>query len=153
MSYIPDCRTKYEKDISKPYKGMEKVDEKAINPYWYGNLKGDDALFVAGYDWNTEQVVNNLFDNLDVYASEFNSIGLDVRDIDRDIVNGAYNECNILFNQEFADTRPVKWFNEYSQEDIDEMNDATKFTLMMKYILNHYIEMNRNELVTSMIEK
>ena len=78
MSYIPNCRPKYQKDATPvPYVKTEDIPEKEINPYYYGLLEGDDKEFLRGYDYNTVDVVNNLFDNLDVYVSEFQKIGLD----------------------------------------------------------------------------
>lgn len=151
MSYIPDCRAKYEKDVDKPCKNKATCEENAINPYWYGLLQGEDKEFCAGYDWNTEMVLNNLFDNLEIYEEELEKVGIKVDDIDFDVVNGAYDEANITFSEK-ADEREVKWFPDYTDAELKKMNKATKIMLTLKFIVNHYIEMERDELVTSMIE-
>ena len=149
MSYIPDCRTKYVKDLEFPYKRHtdEQIDKNEINGYWYGLLDGTDREFVRGYDYNTTHVVNNLFDNLEVYATELESIGLDVSKVDTDIVNGVnpYSESS-------EDTRPYKDLNDFSVEELQQLSEETRLMLFFKSILNDYIEMNRDELVTSMID-
>ena len=95
MSYIPNCRPKYQKDATPvPYVKTEEIPEKEINPYYYGLLEGDDKEFLRGYDYNTVDVVNNLFDNLDVYVSEFQKIGLDAEKIDINLVDGSIGEVN-----------------------------------------------------------
>lgn len=152
MSYIPNCRPKMAKEAGSAYRKTSEIPEDEINAYYYGLLESPDKDFVCGYDWNTERVINNLFDNLDIYANKFEEIGINIDDVDTDIVNGAYDEANINFNNEFADKRPVKWYCQYDIEEIEAMNTPTKLMLLMKYIINDYIEMQRDELVTSMIE-
>ena len=147
MSYIPDCRPKYAKDVDKPYADRgEKPSDTEINPYWFGLLDETDKEFLRGYDYNTGNVVNNLFDNMDVYATEFDKIGIDVDDIDEKIINGTdpFNEVQ--------DERDCKLLDDYSVDELDKRSEATRVCLLMKSIINHYIEMNRDELVTSMIE-
>ena len=51
MSYIPNCRE----------------DENYNQKY----LTGDDKEFVRGYDWCTEQAVDNFFDNFDSVDSDY----------------------------------------------------------------------------------
>ena len=147
MSYIPDCRPKYAKDIEEPYSDRKaKSSDTEINPYWSGLLDGADKEFLQGFDYNTSNVVNNLFDNINIYATEFESVGLDVEDIDTEIIEGTdpFNEVQ--------SEKECKLLDDYSDDEIKTMSDATKVCLLMKSILNHYIEMNRDELVTSMIE-
>ena len=156
MSIIPDCRPKYEKDcgIHKIYAPKTPIDEKQINNYWYGLLVGDDKQFVNGFDWNTTATVCNLFDNLDVYADELAECGVDIDEIDCDVVNGAYGKdlYNINFNPDMQDQREFKWLEEYSQEELNKMNKHTKLMLTIKSILLDYIEKERDMLVTSMID-
>ena len=147
MSYIPDCRPKYAKDVEKPFANRkETVNDTDINPYWSGLLNDNDKEYLSGFDYNTTNTVNNLFDNLDVYATEFEQIGLDVANIDFTVINGTdpYNDTE--------DERECKVLDDYSDEDIETMSMETKVCLLMKSILNHYIEMERDELITSMIE-
>lgn len=141
MSIIPNCREKYIKDTLS----STDIDKKEINPYWYGLLLGKDAEYLMGYDFNTEFVVNNLFDNLDAFANELEEIGINIEELDTEIVNGASDTNE-------KETRPCKWYCEYSQEELDSMNNTTKMFLLFKYMLNRYIEDNRDMLVTSMID-
>lgn len=156
MSYIPNCRPKYEKDaMPTPHKTKDEVKEGAINPYWYGLLTGSDKAFLQGFDWCITQAVNNLFDNLDVYVSELDEVGVNIDEVDTDIVNGASLETNITMNTllSYDTERPYKDYSDYSEKELEKMTDATRLLLQIKTIINHYVEMERDELVTSMIEK
>lgn len=147
MSMIPDCRPKYEKDtayVQLTHKDAVKPDE--INPYWSGLLRGHDRDFLDGYDWNTEFSVNGLFDNLDAYDEEFRRIGLNTSDMDASIVNGAVSEGT------FAGGGDEKWLSDFSDKELHDMSMTTKVCLLMKEMLNGYIEEQRDMLVTSMIE-
>ncbi len=145
MSYIPNCRPKYKREAGPfPYIKTEDIPKDEINPYWYGLLQGRDKEFVTGFDFNTGEALNNLFDNLEVYEEELMSLGINVNDIDTEIVNGSYDE-----DDEF---RPCKWYNEYSHRDLCSMNKATRLMLFIKYMINDYVEMERDNLITSLIE-
>lgn len=124
MTYIPDCRKKLN-------------DDGTPNPYWEGVLIGEDKEFIRGYDYNTDNAINNLFDNLDVYTSEFAEENIDINDVDINIVCSDNDE---------------KWYVDYTLEELEQMNKPTRLMLLMKYILNHYIEMERDELITAMID-
>lgn len=140
MSYIEDSWEKYRDE-----------ENKKPNPYWYGLLKGNDVDFLMGYDWNTFSALNNFFDNLDIYEKELADVGIYVNDIDPEIVNGAddtYNEN--LPNTK--DPREVKWFPDYTEQELSNMSKSTRIMLLFKFILNHYVSMQRDELVTSMID-
>ena len=150
MSFIPDCRPKYAKDVDHLYPSKEPIDEKEINGYWYGLLQGKDAEFIRGFDYNTVHAVNNLFDNLDVYATELAEAGIDVESIDLNVVDGAPMFQNETFVEQ--DEREYKSFEEYTEEEKKQMTNATKLLLIFKDMLNDYIEMQRDELVTSMID-
>lgn len=152
MSYIPNCRPKYYKDATPvPYVKTNDIPEKEINPYYYGLLEGNDKEFLRGYDYNTAAVVNNLFDNLDMYVNEFESIGLDVENIDSNIVDGSIEEVNKYLNTA-NNRKEAKWLPDYTSDEIEKFNIETKIALLFKYMLNDYIESNRDMLVTSMIE-
>lgn len=138
MSYIPNCREKYAKDVYANYFNLNKdIPDGEINAYWDGNLKGEDKAFINGFDYCVDDAINNLFNNLDVFESEFEEVGIDVNEIDSDIVNGDM-EC--------------KWYPYYAEEELEKMNSSTRIMLLIKYVLNLNTETNRNMLVTSMIE-
>lgn len=152
MSYIPNCRPKLEKDAGPfPHKSEKDVPENAINPYWYGLLRDKDETFLQGFDYNTRVGVDNLFDNLDVFRDDLEAIGIDVDDIDENIVNGA-DDANNITMPDTADDRECKWYDDYTEEELSKMSHSTRVMLFMKYMLSYYIEMQRDELVTSMID-
>jgi hypothetical protein len=153
MSYIPDCRPKYEKDcaIHYTFAPKEPIDEKEINPYWYGLVKGEDKEFLRGFDYAVTMCLCNWFDNLDVCDEELERIGIVVDDIDVDVVNGAYEGLeNIYLNN--MDDRANKCLEEYSDEELEKMNKSTLAMLTIKSIVLDYIERERDMLVTSMID-
>ena len=154
MSMIPDCRALYEKDTANPWKEDTPKDNKdnEINPYFYGLLDEEDSEFLRGFDWNTTNALNNFFDNTDVAYDILEKIGINPDDIDENIVDGAIGEDLQNYTFKEQDERPVKWFSEYTDDELKNMNQATKFMLAMKEILNEYIENERDMLVTSMID-
>lgn len=153
MSIIPDCRPKYLKDADHILCKKEQVDKKEINPYWWGLLNKEDKEFIKGYDWNTEQVVCNLFDNLDVYAAELKDVGINVDDIDTNIVNGAFNDgCEPPTYERSERDSNMKWYSDYTYEELQKMNNITKTMLLLKEILCAHIESERDMLITSMID-
>lgn len=153
MSYIPDCRPKYEKDcaIHNVFGAKTPIDDKKINPYWYGLLKGQDAEFLRGFDYAVTMCLCNLFDNLDIYQDKLEEIGITVDDIDVDVVNGAYKGFENI-NLDCIDDRVNAWIDEYSEEELLNMDISTRRMLTIKSIILEYIESERDELVTSMIE-
>lgn len=134
-----------------PFRNYDEIGEDEINPYWYGHLRGNDAEFLRGYDYNTIEVVNNLFDNIDVYAEQLERIGLDADDIDDSIVDGTISELNFNLPQRNNEDES-KWFSDYTDEELKGMSLTTKFFLLVKEILNDHIESERDMLVTSMID-
>lgn len=144
MSYIPDCRQKFETN-------NKNMNEKIINPYWYGLLRGDDAEFLRGYDWNTSMSINNFFDNLDIYADKLEKEGISVDFIDTDIVNGADEDYNITMPH-IKDDRKCKYYSEYSDEELRKMSKSTRIMLLMKELITFHIENCRDELIVSAIE-
>ena len=150
MSYIPDCREKYLKDIKKSVLPVT-AREGQINPYWYGLLKGDDREFLKGYDWNTMHAVNSLFDNLDVYSEYLEEVGINCDEIDEDIVNGAVGTLNENL-AEVTDQRKVWTLDDFSEEELGKMSMSTKLMLTIKHIVSDWIEQSRDELVSSMVE-
>lgn len=99
MTYIPDGRK----------------DEFYNQKY----LLDKDAEFVAGLDWCRIFAVENFFDNLDIYESEF--------DEDTEEDNEEFNLISYL-------------------EEHEEIRNK------LREVITQYIEMERDELVTSMID-
>lgn len=97
MTYIPDCRND------------GRIDEAYNQKY----LNDQDAEFVAGYDWCRIHSIENFFDNIDIYETEF------------------------------EDNKEVRFYELLEDDTIREK---------LKAAMVHYSEMERDELITSMIE-
>jgi len=100
MSYIPDCRDD------------ENYNEKYLND--------KDAEFIAGFDWCRIMAVDNFFDNIDMYTSEFDQFD----------------------NPEMIE-KAVRF--------VEMLEEEALMTILKDCIL-HYIEMQRDQLITSMID-
>ena len=101
MTYIPNTRSRWNES---PY--TRKGQKKELNAYYEGYLNGKDSEFVAGYDFNTENAIENYFHNLAMYQHE----------------------------------------KDGTESDVANIFQFIKETLL------HYIEMNRDELIVSMID-
>ena len=132
MSYIPDVRNRFRERLYEGTRGASKMDKNERNPYWEGYLNDTDKEYVRGYDWNTEQVVSSFFQNLDVFADILDFIDTDDIDIEEVV-----SERSIL---------------EYSDEELAEKSESTLIAKKMRECLLEWIEMERNELIVSMID-
>lgn len=116
MSYIPNCRE----------------DENYNQKY----LTGDDKEFVRGYDWCTEKVVDNFFDNFDSVDSDYLATYLE-----REVPD--YMQVEYQMEDSFPhpgyeaglESRRVKTYLDY-----------------IRYKLLLWVENSRDELITSMID-
>ena len=125
MSYIPEIRkretrTPFSKEFSK-------------NLYWQGYLNDQGVDVLSGYDMATD-ATENFFENIDVYADEFNQFGFDVEYIDTDTV------------------MEDKELEAYSDDEIRNMSTETRFVACMKAVILHWIELERNQIGVSLIE-
>ena len=132
MSYIPNVRNRFKEHLYEGTRGASKMDKNERNPYWEGYLNDTDKEYVRGYDWNTEQVVSSFFQNLDVFADELDFLDMDDIDIE-----------NVVSERDSS---------EYSEEELEGMSKSTLIAKKMRECLLKWIEMERNELVVSMIE-
>ena len=158
MSYIPNARSKYVEGLYKNTRGAE--TEPRENAYWHKNLDKDGRNVLIGFD-ACVSAVNNLFDNLETYEEKIGHIfGEDfLRKIDFAVVNGSspYPEITgMIMDDNFPETGDVsedyRDIENFSEEEIDKMSDATKILLLFKYILNDWMEMERDEVNTGLIE-
>lgn len=111
--FIPDCRT-------DEYYNVDKLNEK-------------DKAEIAGYDWCAEEVVDNFFDNLDVY----------------------FDDDSVLM-EALTKEVPASLQTEYEMEDSFNGQKETRVVktyadLLRMSILDH-IERNRDEVIVSMID-
>ena len=122
--YFRDARSKFD---HTPF--TKKTEEP--NPYYQEYLNKDDDNFLDGYDWATEEEIVGFFNNLDVFLD----------DLDNDI----------LFDPEKLDENLLA-AEEVTDEDKKAASKETRFMLWLKESLLQYMELSRDELVTSMID-
>ena len=127
MSYIPDIRDKYEPDFT----GNKTDAEKQENAYYQGYLNEKDAEYLAGFDYAVEDTLESFCCNLDIYADELEACGFDLE----------------AFNATFNDFIE----KEYSDEPMNE-DTPTQIALTLFRAFQHYAEMERDEMGTSLIE-
>ena len=114
MSRIPDCRSD------------ENYNEKYLNK--------KDKEFVSGYDWCAEEVVDNFFDNLDVYFDD-----------DSHLMHVLKEEMPESMQYE----EEIEW--SFGQREPEKREIKTYLDLLRSKI-QEWIEDERDELITSMID-
>lgn len=117
MSFIPDCRTD------------ESYNEKYLN--------SQNQSEIIGYDWCAEMVVDNFFNNLDVYFDDDSYI---MHVLNEKLPEGEQEEYDMLFS-----------FTGKGESDKEHRKVETYMDLLRMELL-HWIEMDRDELITSMID-
>lgn len=95
-------------------------------------LQGADKEFVRGYDWCTETAVDNFFNNLDVY---FDSDSHLIHMLNERIPEEEEYEIEFTFGEIASEKRTVETYADLIRANILD-----------------WIEMERNELITSMID-
>lgn len=114
MSYIPDCRT----------------DENYNIKY----LADIDKAEVSGYDYCAEMVVDNFFNNLDVYY-------------------GGDNYFMHIMNEEIPESMREEYVMEYSDGSReDEKRTVKTYGDLLRSNLLDWIESERDQLITSIID-
>lgn len=116
MTYIPDCRK----------------DEYYNQKY----LTEQDKEFVRGFDWCTEQVVDNFFDNFDDCESDYLNVYLN-----KEVPDYMQEEYQMENSFPYSRDEP-----EYENRKIVTYLDYIRFQLL------GWIERCRNELVVSMLD-
>lgn len=111
---IPDCRTDEEYNLEK--------------------LNESDKKFVRGYDWCAEEVVDNFFNNIDVYFEH-----------DSYLMH--------MLNQEIPEKKHEKYEMVYSfQEEKKEDREIRTYLDLLRARILDWIEAERDELITSMVD-
>ena len=106
----------------------ENYNEKYLNNF--------DKEFVRGYDWCVEMSVDNFFDNLDIYFGD-----------DSHIMH--------LLNEELPENMREEYEIERTFADENarvEKRDVKTYVDLFRSKILDYIEMERDELITSMID-
>lgn len=106
----------------------EDYNEKYLNKY--------DNEFVRGFDWCVEMAVDNFFDNLDIYFGDDSHI---MHLLNEELPENMREEYEI--ERTFAD-----------ENDRVEKRDVKTYVDLLRSKILDYIEMERNELITSMID-
>ena len=100
-------------------------------------LTKTDKDFVSGFDWATEMAVDNFFDN----------------NFDSDMPIEEDGELSIMLNKELPDYLKEKYEMEFTFGDRDnEEREIKTYADLLRMKLLEWIEMERNELITSMID-
>lgn len=100
------------------------------------NLNNRDKEHLLGFDWCTEMAVDNFFNNLDVYF-----------DSDSYLMH--------LLNERLPKDMQEEYEMEYTYADDEnksEMRKTETYADMLRFKILDWIEMERNELITSMID-
>lgn len=105
----------------------ENYNEKYINK--------EDKTFLRGFDWCAEMTVDNFFDNMDVYFEQDSHIMHVLNEELPEDIKGEYTVCESPFMEHGEETRKVETYAD----------------LIRREILD-YIEMGRDQLITSMID-
>lgn len=100
-------------------------------------LTKTDKDFVSGFDWATEMAVDNFFDN----------------NFDSDMPIEEDGELSTMLNKELPDYLKEKYEMEFTFGDRDnEEREIKTYADLLRMKLLEWIEMERNELITSMID-
>ncbi len=150
MSYIPNAR---EKMTVTPYTDR---GEKWVNSYFQGLLDESGKNTLMGFD-DGVYAMNTLFDNLDAYSRDIESVfgtGI-LESLDRGVVNGTppFTYPNDLDGKDVDKINPEYTnLSSYSYDELSGMSFSTKAFLLFKSILNDWVERQRDEVNTSLIE-
>jgi hypothetical protein len=124
-----DAREKYEANPWKP-------DEKEPNAYYEGYLDRRDREVLGGYDWCMEMAADNFFDN----------------DMGGLLSDDSY--LGHLLNQELPESMKEEYIMDFSSisDRKSETRRTETYADLIRMQLLEYMELERNELVVSMIE-
>ena len=98
--------------------------------YNFNNLNDEDKHHIEGYDYCVENAVDNFFNNLDDIDSDYLKLVLDV-----EIPENMATHYEIEFSEDHVEEREVKTYAD-----------------LLRYELLHHLEIERDEIITSMID-
>lgn len=131
MTMIGNCREKFKKD-AYPY--GDRVPQDEINPYWEGNLKGENRENIQGYDWAIGDIDRFFECNIDEVMSEY---------------LGAYAAGQI----DMAVMNDQRTIDEFSEEEIAKMSKETYLLKAIHSELNIFMEDTRDEIITGLLDE
>ncbi len=127
-------------NMSNKYQEYNKKKIKELSAYRDSYLNNNDKEFMAGFDWCIDHVIKPFFCNINIYDKELKSISYFSKEIFSDIDNEMIVDERTILN------------NDYSNEELSKMNDKTKFFKVLKECMEHWIDVERDELVVSMLD-
>ncbi len=138
MSYIPNIREKFEKNIIT---GETKNDENGYpiaNAYWEGYLKEDDAREIYGIDTAISEI-----DNLLAYNAEHFDDYAEILGIEEGMLTE--KECEFVF-EDNTDVLSL------SEKDMNNYSKKALFMKALKQAIIDWFEIVRDETGVSMID-
>ena len=129
MSYTTSVREKERTDFLGNKEGR--------NAYYEGYLNDDDSALAIGYDLAIEDMMTAFY-NLMADEEDFSAAGFNVNDIQEEVLSD--------------DEDNDKALDEYTVEERMKMTKETKLVIAFRNFLSSYMELDRNELISSMIE-
>ena len=135
MSFFQDARSKF------AAKFKSDTPDKP-NPYYQEYLNEKDKEFIAGFDYVADEQIGNFFDNFEDAIAIVNE-GLEVKGVDFDKVD------TDLLRKDRDDNEDV--LADIINEKVT-VNEETKAFLLVQRALLSWIEMNRNEMITGMLD-
>lgn len=96
------------------------------------NLNEDDKQFVKGFDWCVESAADCFFDNLDVYFGDDSHL---MHVLNEELPQGLKGKYEVYLGSGATDTR-----------------DITTYGDLLRARMLEFIESERDELITSMID-
>ena len=132
MSYTPNTKEQYRDPLLA---GKKENGEPVENAYYHGYLNDKDASEIFGYDYASD-TFDVLFHNLDIYDDVFEELGIDI-------------------NKDAPDLKAIyekRMLSEYSEDELCQMSQTTKICKAFHDIVLHWLNMERDEIVTGMID-
>lgn len=145
MSYIPCIRDKYEVNAYS-----KKENDEKINAYWQGFLNDQGVETLSTYDF-TADIVENFFENLEVYQDVFADIVERYKNATgkQAIVNASEDGENV------TDVVNAEVFNregDLSDAEIGAIPLSTLLARTMYECMMHWLDMHRDELGVSILD-
>lgn len=145
MSYIPCIREKYKTSI---YTKEEK--EKELNAYWQGFLNDQGIETLNTYDF-TVDIVENFFENLEVYQDEFADVIDRYKNVTGKPATINMSEDDMLIT-DVVNTELFNKDDDFSEEDIKSTSLPVLLARTMYECMMHWLDMHRDELGVSMLD-
>ncbi len=105
-------------------------DDDKKNPYYEGYLNNADRNFLFGYDWSVDNEMDKFFKKIFIFSGEIEKNVFNVEKIDKKILA----------------------MDKIDEKTLKKANKETRIALFFKDNLSIFMEMERNEIVTQIID-